>query len=75
MTQDRMIAPHKKPGEGTTDSALRPKNLNDYLGQKEIKEKLRVYVQACKLRQEPLDHMLLFGPPGLGKTTTVPSVG
>jgi len=46
-----------------------PTNFDDYLGQKEVKEKLKVYVQACKMRQEPLDHMLLFGPPGLGKTT------
>lgn len=46
-----------------------PLSFDDYLGQKEVKEKLRVYVQASKLREEPLDHLLLFGPPGLGKTT------
>jgi Holliday junction DNA helicase RuvB len=46
-----------------------PQSFAEYLGQKEIKEKLSVFVQACKIRQEPLDHVLLFGPPGLGKTT------
>jgi Holliday junction DNA helicase RuvB len=46
-----------------------PKTFDDYLGQKELKEKLHVYTQAAKMRNEPLDHLLLFGPPGLGKTT------
>ncbi len=46
-----------------------PKTFDDYLGQKELKDKLAVYTQAAKMRQEPLDHMLLSGPPGLGKTT------
>lgn len=46
-----------------------PKQFDDYLGQKELKEKLHVYTQAAKMRNEPLDHLLLFGPPGLGKTT------
>jgi len=46
-----------------------PKTFDDYLGQAELKEKLRVYTQAAKMRNEPLDHLLLFGPPGLGKTT------
>ena len=46
-----------------------PKTFDDYLGQKELKEKLSVYTQAAKMRGEPLDHLLLFGPPGLGKTT------
>ncbi len=46
-----------------------PKSFEDYLGQKELKDKLAVYTQAAKMRNEPLDHMLLFGPPGLGKTT------
>ncbi|MDZ4149547.1 AAA family ATPase, partial [Methylicorpusculum sp.] len=46
-----------------------PKTFDEYLGQKELKEKLSVYTQAATMRGEPLDHMLLFGPPGLGKTT------
>lgn len=56
---------------GTENSELdfHPKNFDDYCGQKELKAKLQLYTQACKLRNEPLDHLLLFGPPGLGKTT------
>lgn len=46
-----------------------PRSFDDYLGQQELKEKLKVYTQAAKMRNEPLDHLLLFGPPGLGKTT------
>jgi len=46
-----------------------PKTFKDYLGQTEMKKKLRIYTQAAKMRNEPLDHLLLFGPPGLGKTT------
>jgi holliday junction DNA helicase RuvB len=49
--------------------SFQPSTFDEYLGQKTIKEKLRVYVQAAKMRSEPLDHLLLFGPPGLGKTT------
>ncbi|MCB9493799.1 MAG: Holliday junction branch migration DNA helicase RuvB [Epsilonproteobacteria bacterium] len=57
--------------ESAEDNSLhfQPSKFDEYLGQKEIKEKLNVYVQAAKLREEPLDHLLLFGPPGLGKTT------
>ncbi|AEB11244.1 Holliday junction branch migration DNA helicase RuvB [Marinithermus hydrothermalis] len=51
------------------DLTLRPQTLDEYVGQTRLKEKLRVYLQAAKARGEPLDHMLLFGPPGLGKTT------
>ena len=51
------------------DIALRPKSLDDYVGQDKLKSKLRVYLQAAKGRREALDHTLLFGPPGLGKTT------
>lgn len=51
------------------DTTLRPRRLEEYVGQKRLKEKLQVYLQAAKNREEPLDHMLLFGPPGLGKTT------
>src|SRR5580658_6713296 len=46
-----------------------PQTFDDYIGQKELKEKLHVYTQAAKMRNEPLDHLLLFGPPGLRKTT------
>ncbi|MGN1343021.1 MAG: Holliday junction branch migration DNA helicase RuvB [Traorella sp.] len=51
------------------DSTLRPQTLNEYIGQKELKENMRIFVQAAKSRNEALDHVLLYGPPGLGKTT------
>jgi Holliday junction DNA helicase RuvB len=51
------------------DGALRPTRLDDYVGQEKLKEKLRVYLEAARSRGEPLDHVLLYGPPGLGKTT------
>jgi Holliday junction DNA helicase RuvB len=51
------------------DGALRPTRLDDYVGQTKLKEKLRVYLEAARSRGEPLDHVLLYGPPGLGKTT------
>ena len=69
MTTDRVIAPQKKPGEVATDAALRPQNLQDYLGQEEIKERLRIFLQAARARSESLEHVLLYGPPGLGKTS------
>jgi Holliday junction DNA helicase RuvB len=69
MTQDRVIAPQKKPGETNTDVALRPKDLDDYIGQEVIKERLRIFLDAARARQESLEHVLLYGPPGLGKTS------
>jgi len=62
-----LLSLQETPEEKSHDFA--PKTFDDYLGQKELKEKLAVYTQAAKMRNEPLDHMLLFGPPGLGKTT------
>jgi Holliday junction DNA helicase RuvB len=56
-------------GESTWENILRPQRFEDFPGQDSVKEKLRVFVQAAKLRGEPLDHVLLSGPPGLGKTT------
>ncbi len=58
---------HEAPEEASYD--FHPKNFDDYLGQNELKTKLKLYCHAAKLRGEPLDHLLLFGPPGLGKTT------
>jgi len=51
------------------DRALRPKTLKEFIGQSHIKQLLDISIQAAKLRREPLDHVLLYGPPGLGKTT------
>ncbi len=55
--------------DGDTDTSLRPKRLEDYIGQEKVKENLKIYIEAAKLRGESLDHVLLYGPPGLGKTT------
>jgi Holliday junction DNA helicase RuvB len=56
-------------GEQTWENQLRPTSFDDYAGQEEVKEKLKIFVQAARARKEPLDHTLLCGPPGLGKTT------
>jgi Holliday junction DNA helicase RuvB len=69
MSQDRVISPQRKPGETNTDVALRPRNLDDYIGQEVIKERLRIFLDAARARQESLEHVLLYGPPGLGKTS------
>ena len=52
-----------------TENSLRPKSFDEYFGQKKVKSNLKVYIEAAKQREEPLDHVLLYGPPGLGKTT------
>ena len=56
-------------GEDEGEGSLRPKRLTEYIGQEKAKENLSVFIDAAKMRQEPLDHVLLHGPPGLGKTT------
>ena len=55
--------------EDITDETIRPQSLNEYVGQNEVKENIRIFIEAAKIRNEPLDHVLLYGPPGLGKTT------
>ena len=65
--EDRLISPARRVED--VDAALRPKTLDDFVGQKAARENLRVFIQAAKSRGEALDHVLFFGPPGLGKTT------
>ena len=65
----RLVAPGELPQDSVEENSLRPKTLEDYVGQERVKENLRVYLEAAKLRGEPMDHVLLYGPPGLGKTT------
>ena len=55
--------------EERMENSLRPKTLNEYLGQEKVKENMKIYIEAAKKRGESLDHVLLYGPPGLGKTT------
>ncbi len=66
---DRLIQPQSSPHEELIDRAMRPKLLDEYTGQNEARAQLKVFIQAAKNRQEALDHMLIYGPPGLGKTT------
>ncbi len=66
--ENRLVSMDFLP-EDDGDNPLRPKTLNDYIGQEKVKENLKVYIDAARIRKEPLDHVLLYGPPGLGKTT------
>lgn len=66
--EDRIIDAEEKQ-EDTFEKNIRPQSLDEYVGQNEIKENLRVFIKAALMRGEPLDHVLLYGPPGLGKTT------
>lgn len=69
MLDERIISPRRKPDEVNLDSSLRPKLLAEYIGQDRIRENLGIAIAAAKARGEALDHVLLYGPPGLGKTT------
>ena len=67
---ERVIDPAtQSPNEENVDRALRPTHLSEYVGQKAVREQLDIFIRAARKRGEPLDHLLLFGPPGLGKTT------
>jgi Holliday junction DNA helicase RuvB len=67
VTDDRILAPTRKPED--VDAALRPRHLDEFVGQRAARENLRVFIDAAKARGDALDHVLFFGPPGLGKTT------
>lgn len=67
--ENRIVSPTEIMGDTESDNPLRPKRLNDYIGQEKAKQNLAVYIEAAKQRHESLDHVLLYGPPGLGKTT------
>jgi len=69
MNDDRLLSGTQKPEDHRIDDTLRPQRLIDYPGQERVKEELKIYIQAAKQRNEALDHVLLYGPPGLGKTT------
>lgn len=67
--EERIVDPNEHASDDAMELSLRPQLLKDYVGQKEAKEMLSVYIQAAKMRNEALDHCLFYGPPGLGKTT------
>lgn len=69
MDEERLISTGFKPDEDDAERSLRPRTLAEYFGQQKVKDSLSVYMQAAVARREPLDHILLYGPPGLGKTT------
>ncbi|HIC92647.1 MAG TPA: AAA family ATPase, partial [Anaerolineae bacterium] len=65
----RVVSPELREEEIALDMSLRPRRLDEFIGQDRIKENLRIFIEAAKARGEALDHVLLYGPPGLGKTT------
>ena len=67
--ENRIITAREMNGDNEIEYSLRPKNLDDYIGQTKVKENLRIFMEAAKNRGDQLDHVLLYGPPGLGKTT------
>lgn len=67
--ESRFTSAEYTPDDSETEFSLRPKTLDEYVGQEKLKTNLKIYIEAARARQEALDHVLLFGPPGLGKTT------
>lgn len=67
--EERITAAELGQGEERSETTLRPQKLEDYIGQKKATDNLKIFIEAAKLRKEPLDHVLFYGPPGLGKTT------
>ena len=69
LESDRLISMQPVPSEEAIDRAIRPLSLDEYIGQDEVQSQMRIFIEAAVKRGEPLDHVLIFGPPGLGKTT------
>jgi len=69
VEEERLVTPQAAAAEENQDRAIRPLNLTDYIGQDEVKAQMDIFIRAARGRSEPLDHTLVFGPPGLGKTT------
>ncbi|MGC8862824.1 MAG: Holliday junction branch migration DNA helicase RuvB [Armatimonadota bacterium] len=67
--QTRLVSPVRRDEDNEIESSLRPRRLNEFIGRDKIKQSLSVFIEAARMRAEPLDHVLLYGPPGLGKTT------
>ncbi|HEX3704925.1 MAG TPA: Holliday junction branch migration DNA helicase RuvB, partial [Vicinamibacterales bacterium] len=75
MTDDRLISPARADEDAQDEAGLRPRMLDEYIGQDRVRENLVVAIAAARQRSEPLDHVLLHGPPGLGKTTLAYVIG
>ncbi|HHX0687043.1 TPA: Holliday junction branch migration DNA helicase RuvB [Enterococcus faecium] len=69
MTDEYLLSPESGENELSLKKSLRPQLLSQYIGQRKVKQELQIYIEAARNREEPLDHVLLYGPPGLGKTT------
>jgi Holliday junction DNA helicase RuvB len=69
VSTERLSSPQRLNGEEQLDAEIRPRRLSDFIGQQRLKDNLKVFIEAARMRQEPLEHILFFGPPGLGKTT------
>jgi len=69
VTEEGIVSPESNEQEEIIEKSLRPQSLAQYIGQNKVKQELNIYIQAAKNREEALDHVLLYGPPGLGKTT------
>ncbi len=69
LEPDRILTAHAAEQDRVLDHALRPSRLAEYIGQSAVKEQLQIFIEAARRRQDALDHTLIFGPPGLGKTT------
>src|SRR5690625_3571342 len=67
--EERMVTGESQADDASIELSLRPTTFKQYIGQKTVKQNLSIFIQAAKMRHEPLDHVLLYGPPGLGKTT------
>ena len=69
MTNENVIGNYNLFDDNVIDNTIRPESIEEYVGQTDVKENIKIFVEAAKMRNEPLDHVLLYGPPGLGKTT------
>ena len=69
MREERLISPERENIDSSDDNLIRPVYMEDYIGQEKVKEQMSIFIKAARNREEPLDHTLVFGPPGLGKTT------
>ncbi len=69
IEHDRLTSAESGTEDRAFDRAIRPKTLIEYIGQPDVKKQMRIFIEAARRRSEALDHVLIFGPPGLGKTT------